>query len=517
MPFTLGQLKKLRDETGLPIHKCRFYLSTYDPQPVTDEAVDWLISTVEIAKRNANLYKHASRNLARHWWMRDYFTRGTNKLVASNDPSVKRWGSVRDSQKSAFARFFDESRRDVADLRNRREGDLDRHRAKARLDRIAWKAACSTARVPAFEDHWLKQLLVDPFAKLRPFMKPRLAHKSLQVRYCFDVDETDTRRSDYAASALVQAEQYWRAARSVDLSVKPVLLYYMTTCLLRSVLVTRVADLIGVYQSHGLRYALSGTDKSLSGIVVSETRTRSGLYHAIDKGLPGERVGGQRDWSLLELMRFVPELIEPLVECRFDPSWVSPLYNFEKLSSRSYSRRGTCHIGPVFSQEYLLRCGITIPDLSGETLVFERELRSAFPDVFWEQCRQLDKSPIEAAGSAELETNLLSYSLVVANRYEQLRTIPLLYDGGLDGRWYITFNSGRRRPNQFAVLIAIFYGLSMLARYRSVEWNDMLKSSDGTAVLIEEVCRVAESKAPILATEWLTGKRVLGSRTEIPR
>jgi hypothetical protein len=56
----------------------------------------------------------------------------------------------------------------------------------------------------------------------------------------------------------------------------------------------------------------------------------------------------------------------------------------------------------------------------------------------------------------------------------------------------------------------------MLARYKSVDWRNLLNADDSTRPIIEEIINVCMTKIPILATEVLFRKRILGSMRKIP-
>ncbi len=513
--ISIQDIISVRDRTNLSLADSRRLLES---TPVVDDAVSKFATLRDKLKQTRALYRKKSTSFTDEWWMRDFVSREPSALTSSSDPDVKSWGVQLESFQQKLNGLTKRRIRRLADYENALWISEETERAvEEHVRQEAWNHAFLTHKIPKFEPNWLGQLSFDPFRQLRPAKEAKVAERLLEKNASFDF-QSDKKRAKTVAASVEQAEQYYIASLSSDLSVKPLLVYYMVTNLCRAVLAFRIKRIFEKYGAHGLKRIDGKIRPTIRGFKLRPTATE-GLFHAIYHGLPGGRINDtDGPWALLDVLKFVPELSSMLYECFGVCSNSHILLDYEQHESNGVSLPYNHHVGPVLPFKYLEEHKILDKshlDRQRHEEAIERVI-SSFPGGDWSLSKSYAGEYIHLCRSPSLNGVVVAAVRLCGDRHDQLRLFPLLYEGGIGGSWYVVFNRKRERPHQLAILYTIMYGLSMLVRYFPAEWKNLIANDDGTRAIIEEVTRIAQIKAPIIATEWMYSRRVLGSLDIVP-
>lgn len=513
-PMNMQVLQKLRELTGWGLRAAQDLLNACnDDQTQAQALYTYRKKQVDDAIQALNRVKRAP---ARGGWWIDEFV-GRSPPVASlrtNDTVLEKWANIHGEYNRYLNELTSLTPASLSELNEAVNRLPNSGHEEQFFQALSWSYACRTHLIPRFEPGWLESLVKDPCERIRPLQRPGIAEIELRRQATYTVPNSDT-RAIYLAEALRQAEQYLIAAQNVELSVRPLLLYYASTCFARAMLTPRFEDLQQKYGAHGLKGESTISVRSLSDYSVHITATQ-GLVHGLLDGLRG----GQFDprdgpWSLLELCAYVPELSEVIEAYSPIKSRASRILRFEEYHPHGVKLPGIRHLGFVLTFEYLKRCG-----LDPAAANIHEKLREAFPHAFWALGRDIDfhgsGSPIERCASKKLDDHIIAYVHLANSADEQQRIYPLLHQGALDGEFYTVYAGKHAPPHPFIVLHTLLYGLSMLVRYKPVSWKEMLDAPDMSRALIEQLSRIALVKLPILATEELLSRRILGSLRAIP-
>jgi hypothetical protein len=504
--MNIKDLCQLKAETGWGLRDCKAALSEHGG---LEETLNYYRQGRSMIHHSSEAYKAAlSSAPMQDWWIRDFLSRSATELASHKDPLLKDWGKARADFDSFKTNRLHPSTDSYASFKGALEwaNATDKKEASA-LGIGTWKDASSTHIVPVFEEGWLAALKEDPFQELRPLQRTGVAESVLQRQAVFELPATSD-RAKYIAETLFQAEQYYTASQAVGLETKPLLLYYMTTALARAALTIRTESFIGRHGSHGLKTDSIGTGLSGQQIIP----TQSGLFQALLNGLPGSAphpLSGP--WTLSTLCMLIPELSESLNTYTQDSSNCQRILNFSEHSQIGIGLSYLYHLTLVLPDSFLRKCGVT--DRSNEGAL-RSQLRTAFPGSFWSL--GLDRD-VSTTHSDLLGEAIIGAHHCASSKDWQRRVYPLIHQGGLDGEWYVVYNSNSKPPHQLTVFYAALYALSMLVRYKPVVWSEMLSAPDTTRAIIDRLCRIAAQKIPILASEIILGKRILGSLARIPR
>lgn len=507
----INELKELQALTGWGILAVKELLSKAGN--VTD-AKKLFLENQKPFQDYARDFGHAKKRPDKGgWWIADFVNRVPSGVIASVDPILRDWVRARQE----FDKKFDEIAnasfpQHIEELIKTVRVQQTYGVAEESFQELAWTFAIKTHIVPRFEPDWLQLLTQDPFDKLRILTNTSAAQSELERCAVFSMpNKADL--SVYLSQSLRQAEQYLIAARSVEYTVRPLLLFYGATNLARAILTPRLANLKNQYGAHGLEGTTNTTVQTIADYFVTPT-ARQGLFHALDQGLPGnhsiEPQAGP--WSLLDLCRLIPELADTLDAYESRGSKCSMILDYDYHIANYGNLPYYNHLGMVFRRSYITKCGLNPSDPD-----FALKVRAAFPSDFWVLGTEPDNPPLKAGFAPEFQEEMYAYLHKVENRIWRRRVYPLLHQGGLDGKFYLVYNDGKPRPHQFLILYALLYGLSMLVRYKPVEWSLILTSNGLSRALIEQVLRIAALKLPILATEELLGRRILGSMDNLPK
>jgi hypothetical protein len=503
--MSFDEIKQFRTTTGWGLSDCKAALVEYGGLQKAEHEYQQAIS---VLRNLSAAYKAAlSSDYTKEWWNRDFMSRPSAELTSHQDPLLKKWGKER----ADFDAFTKERLAPPVNSFSLFKESLKWVKATAgdEADYLGWKLwkhASSTHIVPTFEQGWLAALKEDPFQELRPLQRTGVAESILR-RYSIFENPVTNERAKYIAEALSQAEQYYIASNAVNLETKPLLLYYMTTALVRAVLTIRLEHFIGRHGSHGLK--MDSVGSGLAGQEV--TPTKAGLFQALQEGLPGDEIQPlSGPWSLSALCKFIPELSEMVGRHSLDFSNCQQILKYSEHHHVGMGMQYNHHLTLVLPDSFLRRCGVT--ERTDED-TFKKQLKLAFPGSFWSLGHD---HGVSETRSSLLDEQILALVHCAHGAVWQRRIYPLLHQGGLDGEWYAIYNQNHRPPHQLSVFYAALYALSMLVRYKPVDWSGMLSAPDATRAIIDRLCRVAAQKVPILASELLLGCRILGSTARIP-
>ena len=506
---------KLKHSTGLPLTDCRTLSKTFG---TPEQAIDFVESkkakAVESAQRVAKL-QSSPRN---HWCIRDFLSREESELRSSGIRELVFWADRLKSYSERLHRAISPDFSNLNNIYDSANAALNEREALKFIYGIVWNAAMATHVVPRWESTWLSRLMYDPFFALRPLVEPRNAEEALVKYAAFGRDGETGIRSKYLANNLQQAEQYLLACDSTSVDTKPLLMYYAANCLTRAILILRDRNLVGKYSSHGL-HVVDNTRTSLHQIQVEETAA-SGLYQAIISGLPGERLwGGRGPYTMIELCCHLPDLADTLVEYGIAASNCCRTVVYQEHSGSGAGLTMNFHLGPVLPGAFLRQIGVDIDTIAEnhEYELLAQQVVEKLPDVIWKPATIDFSEPIQATYSGYLNDGIFALKQLAPSSHSQRRIFPVLYDGDLNGDWYVCYNGGLGRPNQLALWVAILYGLSMMVRYKPVEWKALLDNNDGSRSVVEELMSIGRVKLPILATEYILRRRVLGNLDRLPR
>lgn len=495
----MTNLRGLRDLTGwglTAVGALRDELGSYEAA-----AQHYTHRQTQLAESRKRIRNDAARH-RQPWWIRDFLER---PITGQKEPIIREWLEARD----VFRRELEKAMApDIFDLEHL--GDAVNRANAFAFDDVVWALASCTHVVPRFEGEWLPRLLRDPFERLRPLMRRDVAAAELQRQAVFSIPTGDE-RSTAIAESLAQAAEYAKAASTAALSVRPLLLFYCATALARAMVTPRVKDLKSKYGAHGLKgvIAFRGV-RSLSDYSVRLTSIH-GLAHALVRGLPGSGMLEGDEWSLLELCRYVPELADVIDAYTVEGSRAARILRWSEHQTNGAGLPGTNHVGFAVRAKWLERMGV---DLSLPDLDLVTSLNHAFPSVFTPPTAGspfYNQPPFERTNSALLQEPIAAHLRFAPNRAAQLRLLPLIYQGASDGYFYLVKGGQGGAPHPFIPLFFILYGMSMLVRYKPIEWSAMLRAPDASSAVLEHVCNVAQSKLAILATEVLLNRRFLGS------
>lgn len=507
-------LQKLRELTGWGLRAAQDLLNAGNDDPTqAQELYTYPKKQVDDAIQALNRVKRAP---ARGGWWIDEFVRRSPPVASlrTNDSVLEKWANIYGEYNRYLNELTSLTPASLSELTEAVKRLPHSGHEEHFFQALSWSYACKTHLIPRFEPGWLESLVKDPFERLRPLQRPGIAEIELRRQASYNLPYLGN-RATYMAEALRQAEQYLIAAQNVELTVRPLLLYYASTCLARAMLTPRFEHLQQQYGAHGLKGESATSVRSLSDYFVHITATQ-GLVHGLLDGLPGGQFDSKDGpWSLLELCAYIPELSEVMDAYSPIKSRTARILRFEEHHPHGVKLPGIRHLGFVLTFEYLKRYG-----LDPAAVNIHEKLREAFPQAFWALGRDMDflnsGSPIERCNSKKLDDNIIAYIHLANGADEQQRIYPLLHQGALDGGFYTVYAEKHAPPHPFIVLHVLLYGLSMLVRYKPVDWKEMLDAPDISRALIEQLSRIALVKLPILATEELLSRRILGSLDAIP-
>jgi hypothetical protein len=459
------------------------------------------------------------------WWLQDFFRRNTADLLASSNEKLKRRGQER----LQLEKYLEPAIKQhlafgsLEKIRSFFEPGFHADSEPIRLSDEMWHLATRAGSIPRFEPDWLAEIKNDPMCKLQMLKSPDASRQVLIETACFDIEKLETtellERAKYMSESIAQAEQYLLAANNVQLRVRPLLLYYAATSLIRAMLVPRMQDLIGKYGSHGLEQDIDHAAVTTPMTNFHRFRVRTtnaGLFTALSIGF-SERVIKPEEgpWSYMQLMTMIPELSDTLNQYTRIKGKCAKIANFHEHTETSRASNAYPHL--AVSSSFLSARGFDPEKMIASSAIFEY-LKKEFPGCI--DCYR----PLESAHDPYLkrgqsfilneEITSIVYHLRSRKSYRNL--YPLLFDGGTDGNWYLIHNEGARPPHQLIVLLALLYGMSMLVRYKPIDWAGMISIDDGSRELIEETIKVCQVKLPALVTEEMLHRRVLGSLEKIP-
>jgi len=506
----IASLQELRTLTGWGLTQSKELLSIAGGLP---EAKKLFLDNQKRFLDYVHDFKQA-RNHTRKggWWISEFISRPPPNISANGDPILKQWAVARKRFEDLYNKIANEDfPTSIEHLRSSINRQQSNGEAAENFQSLAWHFAANSHIVPRFEPDWLQMLKQDPFEKLRMLTNPATAELELDRCAVFPLThKTDT--AVYMAQSLRQAEQYFIAARSVEYTVRPLLLFYAATNLARAILSPRLSDFKSKYGAHGLKESKTSTVLSIADYSIVPTSTK-GLFHAIDEGLPGSHpvepnIG---PWSLLDLCRLIPELADTLDSYEPQGSNCAKIldynYHVEGYQNLPYNN----HLGIVLRASYIIKCGLNPSDTA-----LAEKIRLAFPSDFW-VLGSSDQDSIRSGFAPELQEQMYAFISITNDKAWRRRIYPLIHQGALDGNFYVVYNNGKPRPHQFLILFTLLYGLSMLVRYKPVEWSTILASNSLSRALIEQILHIAAVKLPILATEELLSRRILGSLDTLPK
>jgi YaaC-like Protein len=463
---------------------------------------------LEIAKKNATDFQKARRQAVDGgWWMKSFVAKPLPANANKEDKVIAAWRSAKEEFEQKYGEFSSRSFRTLRELDNSAfKGD-----AFSGFQNVTLGYALATHVIPHFEPDWLALLKEDPFAKLRPLTRPAVAEIELFRNAHFAVTKEDS-RSKYIAEALTQAEQYLIAANSTNITIQPDLLYYAAANLAKAVLAPQISDLRSKYRSHGLGFHSNGKNRSLNDFFVSPSGC--GLFTALVNRLPGAPIEPKSGpWSLLDLCSLVPDLAEIMDEYSMRRgSNCGKILKYDEHHQNGIRLDYTKHLTPVVTASYLERIGITQTSLENQPT---KKVKSKLPSHFWILANDEKIQHCYSARTGEL---IFAFTQTIGNwdRATQIRLYSLLHQGSLEGIYYVVYNRDKERPHPFVVLIALLYGLSMLARYNAEAWSKLLNSDGLSMAMIDRLIRVSFCLLPIYASEEILSRRILGSEKNIP-
>jgi len=509
----IKDIKRIRSGTGLPLAECSTLLKDFN---TPEKVIEFYKERRTLADECASRMRSTRARIQDDWWIKDFLCRPEGELQGSGDPENGKWRNklLEYFRKRKAAENNPANRiSEIQDYISKYYFDTE-HNAEIENRRMVWSNAFWTHRVPRFEPTWLSQLKEDPFGRLRTLREKNVSKRLLVRNATYSPGVDVEEKAKYISAAIKQSEEYYLAAARADSSIRPLLLYYMTTCIMRAVLSLRIPHLARKYRTHGLAIT-KGRKAALDTFSVEMTTTTEGLFHAIRNGLPGGPIGSLDvgPWTLLELCRYIPELKDTLKECLGLVSYTQENLIYEQHEPYGTTIPGRFHIGVTLPNNYFNFIGVKVGKklMEAEKLKLAKEIHAALPGVVWKIGDSYRGDTIHNTYSPVLDDQVVALVRHADNRHEQLRAFPLLFEGGLDGLWYVVYNQKSLRPQQLALFTVALYGLSMLVRYRSMEWEEMMKLDDGSYTVIERLSRVALIKIPILATEWLFARKILGN------
>jgi hypothetical protein len=478
----------------------------------TPEAALREFNRVQAAVPSARrIVREIRRDESQDWWMAMFFDREPSALTLSHDHVVKKWGDLR----SELDEYVTVRTTDLTTFDRASQVVVNPDRWRDRVTDATWKLAWRSHRLPTFEPTWLPTLQADPFAELRPLKQETLAQRMLERHGRFELGAGLTQHARYVAEAIRQAEQLWLGAKAVDLTTSPLLAYYMATNLGRALLPGRLKGFQpGRHKSHGCQFHRSSATGGLDTMEVEMTST-IGLTHLLRDALPGAPPLPPDDrWQLLDLLALIPELAQLMDEHAPRKSNCHALLKWaDHMDYRSLE--GMYPLGPILPRSYLARVAGIDPAFDLRVRLSKEvrkdavsKIRKALPSCFWRHCRLEE---VQGGLSSLMDDHVIAAQQFANDDWSRRRLIPLLYTGGLDGRWHVIWNRGAAAPNQTLVLLLVLYAFSMLVRYHAVDWRATLLSDDHSAALIDRFVQIALVKLPIIATELLLGRSILGS------
>lgn len=518
-----NDIRTLRAHTNWTVNDCRKLLQDCD-------SVDIAISKYDQMKANITMklstQKEAYLRIRRtDWWLKDFFLKKTKDLLESSNEKLKRWGQERQKAEE-YSEVANSSSLILSSLEKATEifepGFVKDHEP-IELSESFWHLATRAGRIPRFEPDWLSEIKNSSMCKLQMLKSTDISKQIIIETANFEAEKLDVSellsRSKYMSESITQAEQYLIASDSVQLRARPLLLYYAATSLVRAMLVPKILDLVGRYGSHGLA---QNADSSITTMPMNSlhrfrvTPAGSGLFTALVAAYDGRAMMPDAGpWSYMDLMAMIPELTDTINQYTGIKGKCAKIVNFHEHTERLRASNSYPHF--AVSSSFLKSAGFQTTQVSSASDLLERiktifpgyidyyRPRESFHDPYWQEAHSsILNEPI----------TMLCYHNRSRKNYRNL--YPILFDGGIDGNWYLINNSSCRPPHQLNVLLALLYGMSMLVRYKPVDWSDMLSSNDGCREIIEETINICRIKLPALVTEEILHRRILGSLEKIP-
>ncbi|MBR3224426.1 MAG: hypothetical protein IKF78_03800 [Atopobiaceae bacterium] len=278
------------------------------------------------------------------------------------------------------------------------------------------------------------------------------------------------------SGALLQADEYYKASKTVSLQVEPLLLYYGTTNLFYAMCALMTGKIPSI-ENHGMCIELvEDSDKQF----IADTRLTfqnpsSGGIHVFAKQLGcGINFCDYRTWDLFDFLDSIAEVKYDFERCYTDrTSCVLPLQSFitsegviEKAFVDEDKEESTLNAIEGFSSAYLMPQ--RIPDHNGESYIVLRR---------------------KPAGKDIRPASLSGQSYLLAGHKKNGKPVTI--------------------PSELSMYIALF-ALSSLCRYYPAKWNPFVtKDSTGERLIVEKLLYYSRRTLPNIVLNRIQDQSVL--------
>jgi hypothetical protein len=310
--------------------------------------------------------------------------------------------------------------------------------------------------------------LEDIWRRLRRYCYPENVRRLLQERHSAAPSPAVV---DAIAAAMVQADEYFLAARSTTLQVSPLLLYYGATNLMAACRFCMLPAAHALHH-HGMTLGREADGTSIGDIKIVTDQSPNGGLHAYRLALSPSAPPLLSPWSLRDIFGSIPDLYDDFLDCY--PTALPLLLPTEVVKTRS-------------SQ-------------------FDRIALASL--ARYPENAPLDRVP--GVASYYLPAQWTQNYLVLRRKLRPGAPISI---SSLSGRQYLPISRPEDRGHAPPVVIMYLMGLFALAtlsRYHADLWSPFVRNdTTGERWLVEKFVALAARHMPNLVLDLLVGEELV--------
>ncbi|WP_437798924.1 YaaC family protein [Sorangium sp. So ce693] len=310
--------------------------------------------------------------------------------------------------------------------------------------------------------------LEDLWRRLRRYCYPENVRRLLQERHSSTPPPTVV---DTITAAVVQADEYFQAARSTTLQVSPLLLYYGATNLMAAYRLCS-SPVAHALHHHGMTLGRETDGTSIGDIKIAPDQSPNGGLQAYRLAISPSAPSLSSAWSLRDIFGSIPDLHEDFLDCY--PAALPLLLPIEVVKTRS-------------SQ-------------------FDRIARRSL-------AKHGESAPLGRVPGFASYYRPAEYTETYVILRRKLRPGAPISISSLSGRQYLPIARPEDRGHAPPVVILYLMGLfalGTLSRYHADVWSPFVRNdTTGERWLVEKFVALAARHMPNLVLDMLVGENLV--------